>query len=1220
MPTETIAPGSIKGENMSRIKDVFFRNIEEDIAPVIYFHQLEPEVAAQEVGEYIFTTRPTSQGNQLGGIHEQMVSLLNQIFLAIDEGHKLPASWISGFFGSGKSSFAKLLGLALDHMELPNGTTMNEALMARDDTPKFKELHEAFSNLNSQINSMSVIFDIGTAAKNNESIPHTVYRNILQKLGYSFHDGVAYYELALEDENRYDEFLTKYEEQYKKPWTKKRNSALAPQQFRAVYKKLFPEQEDLLETSTFNLNSLSIQQMVSNLYKVIERRAPGKTVFIVVDEVSQYIAKDQNKMLDLQSFVSEIGGRVKRGKSPLWLLVTGQEKLEEESKESVLFKLKDRFPEALRVHLDRANVREVVSRRLLKKKAGSELETLVSDSNLDNLKLHAYECAAVSKEEIMEHYPLLPGHIPLLMDITQNIRSRSARTQSDAGGVRSVLNNIWDLFNREPVALKARSIGALMTLDMLYDIIGSSIDSDVQLTLHKAFEKLEANSWETKVIKAISLLEMNAEQLPVELSLISSLLYPELGSASVEGEVKTALENLSKDNWIHYHEKSGWRVQNNAAQDWNRQKSEISIPASRIADLLIDLQKDIVSTVNQPTLDGARFPLESFWGLEQKITGKNDSTKVKLCFHWADNASKRKDLDQWINLSRQHKRMFHWVSGDPSNLVSEVRDFERSQRMIDRYKGQGQLQPLQQQLMYQEQAESERLWEEIKKEIKQVWIRGVFLFDGDPIEMNQAGASFENALKTEIEKKIGQLFNKFSQGHISITESDFKQLLEKDTSGLGIVFFDGEGALGIAQNDAGKIIFKCDGQVPCQLFQYLEQRTYLTGEQLINYFGADPFGYSAIVIRSSVIGLLREERLRIIDHKKNEISSIQDPGAKSLFEQQREFLRAEIEINKETALTGRDRTALRKFFVDSMGLSNVEGVSDMLADLVFKHFPEWKDKVSELNSKLGSLSIQVPEELKEFNKALTACLENRQVQKTLERVKTNLAIIEQGVARVKEMEESLNDDTEKELRQLKNILDVHVQQLEAVSEESAVSDSVSSLKNHMQGSAPWRGYADVKPMAEKIITNYKQIRNDYKDQQQAELENQLSQIKLRSDFADLEPDKQQEVVQRVRKVFVDVDEEAVQPQLLLIKQTPDRIREATSEAHRFIDQLVNESASNGEDPGPDMPKPKPKVHTIHLNLRNKIINDVNELEQLLAKLKEQCLKEINAGAKVRFEE
>lgn len=97
-----------------------------------------------------------------------------------------------------------------------------------------------------------------------------------------------------------------------------------------------------------------------------------------------------------------------------------------------------------------------------------------------------------------------------------------------------------------------------------------------------------------------------------------------------------------------------------------------------------------------------------------------------------------------------------------------------------------------------------------------------------------------------------------------------------------------------------------------------------------------------------------------------------------------------------------------------------------------------------------------------------------------------------------------------------------------------------------------------------------------------------------------------------------MDEEAVQPQLLLIKQTPDRIREATSEAHRFMDQLVNESATNGEGSEPD--NPKPRVHTIRLNLRNKIISDETELDQVFSRLKQQCLKELNAGIKVRFEE
>jgi hypothetical protein len=171
----------------------------------------------------------------------------------------------------------------------------------------------------------------------------------------------------------------------------------------------------------------------------------------------------------------------------------------------------------------------------------------------------------------------------------------------------------------------------------------------------------------------------------------------------------------------------------------------------------------------------------------------------------------------------------------------------------------------------------------------------------------------------------------------------------------------------------------------------------------------------------------------------------------------------------------------------------------------------------------------------------------------------------------------------------------------------------------MQGSTPWRGYADVKPMAAQVITHYENIRKGYKEQQRKELDNQLEQVKLRPDFGDLETDKQQEVLQRIRKVFVDVDEAAVQPPLLLIKQTPDRIREAAAEAHRLMDQLINEAATNGDSADPDDP-PKPRVHIIRLNLRNKIISDKDELELVLFRLKEECLKELEAGIKVRFEE
>ncbi|HQL34256.1 MAG TPA: DUF6079 family protein, partial [Treponemataceae bacterium] len=566
---------------MGTIKEIFARNIEENIAPVIYFHTIDPETAAREVGEYVFTSRELDSSRRIGGIHEQMVDLLNNIYEAFIKQANLPASWISGFFGSGKSSFAKLLGLALDGMTIPKFDragnrigewSMEEALLARNDTKHADQLAAAFARLRTVVDPMAVIFDIGTMAKNNEVIPYTTYRQVLARLGYSSLDGVAHYELALEDEGKYAEFLERYKAKYSIDWADKKNGGLAAQHFRAVYREIFPDHGDLLDVSTFKCSGLDVKTMVDNILRALDRRAPGKTLFIVVDEVSQYItSQEDSSKVNLQSFISEIGSRAKAGSCRIWFLATGQEKLEDESKSSALFKLQDRFPASLRVHLDRANVGEVVERRLLRKKAGSELEALITGANLDLLKLNAWGCEQLTREALINDYPLLPEHIPLFMDITQSLRNSSTRSQSDSGGVRSVLNNIWSLFNEEPVALKNQPVGALLTLDMLFDMIGSSVDSDVLLTLHRLFEKTAADSMERKVAKAIALLEMNGDARPVTDEVLAKLLYPALGSRGVKSEVEAALKTLKDDNWIQYSEKSGWSVQNNAAQEWNRQ-------------------------------------------------------------------------------------------------------------------------------------------------------------------------------------------------------------------------------------------------------------------------------------------------------------------------------------------------------------------------------------------------------------------------------------------------------------------------------------------------------------------------------------------------------------------------------------------------------------------------------------------------------------------------
>ena len=208
-----------------KIKDLFESDVTRDIPPVVYFHEQSPEKIADEVKEYIITGGwPDDHPNHRrvpSGIHEQYIQLLSAITSELDKkgGPELPTAWISGFYGSGKSSFAKLLGLALDGKALPDGTSVAEAWLKRDTSPRSAELRDAWTKLRQKVNPIAVVFDIGAVARDNEQIHAAVVRQVQRRLGYCTTDPtVADFELKLERDGEWAAFEKLAEQILKKPW------------------------------------------------------------------------------------------------------------------------------------------------------------------------------------------------------------------------------------------------------------------------------------------------------------------------------------------------------------------------------------------------------------------------------------------------------------------------------------------------------------------------------------------------------------------------------------------------------------------------------------------------------------------------------------------------------------------------------------------------------------------------------------------------------------------------------------------------------------------------------------------------------------------------------------------------------------------------------------------------------------------------------------------
>ena len=209
---------------------------------------------------------------------------------------------------------------------------------------------------------------------------------------------------------------------------------------------------------------------------MLQLRSPGTTLFLVVDEVSQYVLGHKDRVDRLRAFATALGANLK-GKA--WLLALGQQKLDEQAGDSFLVWAKDRFPQKLQVHLHATNIRDVVHKRLLQKKPEAEATLReLFERHRPDLKLYAYGCEDATPSQFVETYPMLPGQMDLVLQVTSALRTRSSRAQGDDQAIRGLLQLLGELFRNQKLADGA--VGQLVTLDQIYEVQHTALDSDIQ--------------------------------------------------------------------------------------------------------------------------------------------------------------------------------------------------------------------------------------------------------------------------------------------------------------------------------------------------------------------------------------------------------------------------------------------------------------------------------------------------------------------------------------------------------------------------------------------------------------------------------------------------------------------------------------------------------------------------------------------------------------------
>jgi hypothetical protein len=1242
------------------IFELFTSDVTRDIAPVVYFHEQAPERLAAEVGEYIVTGGwPEGHPNRRRvdrGIHEEYVRLLTGIAAELRKPHGPdlpPASWISGFYGSGKSSFAKLLGLALDGRMLPDGRPLADALLARDHSPNRTALVSAWEALRALVDPVAVVFDIGGVARGGEPIHTAVLRQVQKRLGYCPEGLVADFELRLERQGEWARFEETALATLKRPWAEVRNEPLAEEDFSLVMSVLHPEHyTDPMAWYTSRGGTggsldrvLSAQEVTRAIGDMLGFRARGKSLFIVVDEVSQYIHQDQERMLALQSFVSELQQRLK---GRVWLLVTGQEKLDEAGDRVVLGKMKDRFPERFRVHLAQTNIRDVIHRRLLHKKPTAEpVLRALFDRHRTDLKLFAFDCDAITPEEFVEVYPLLPGHIDLILQITTAMRTRSTRVQGDDQAIRGLLQLLGELFRSRRLA--EREVGTLVTLDEIYEIQHTALDTEAQASMARVLGKCDPT--QARAAKAVALLELVQETLPTTAELVARCLYDRLDRGNQLDAVTAALESLRQRNLLGYSEKTGYKLQSSSAEEWERERRDIQVPPERRSALVREALKYLIGDFEQAKLQGRPFP----WGAwysdgrsadDEQLQAPRDDAAFFLDFRFVRKGERSDQAaETWLKLSDDtvppyRRERLLWVCGESEVAEHLAIEAHRSQAMVDKYEPRREsLPPHKKLLLQQEKNAAEEHKRGLSRAVEATFMAGSMYFRGRALTPRDTGMGFKDTATTLATRLLPELYTHFTP--IQLEPKELAQLLEPTLVGVSAKLLGGESGLGILELDNARLQPNCTGVVPKRVAEYIQTQGATLGSTLLKHFSRPPFGYPASVVRACVAGLLRGQKLRAQPESGPMITAFRDVGSKDLFDKDRAFRVATFSVADAGKVGPTDRAKICRFFKDRLD-ADLEREDHAIADAVEAHFPGLAKRLREVEERLRRMCPASTEpSLQKLQSALEACLRHiRQTGPTVEQVKLHLEALNDGVSLLQALEVELTGVAEKAIAALRDILAHQWKQLEdAGGTTDAGQAAAERIREQLALSRPWREVAALDADVATIRQLYEGSRETLINWQEVTAEAARGRVKTREGFETLDADEAHHVLRPIAEASTSTDAAALHPPLEALKAPFEkRLETAETLAHERLDEILDKRSSDGGDdgdgdddddggdgPGPKAPKPpktpKPPTPTtisLDLGLRNRVVASTQDVEHLLAELRRRLQDQLARGFRVRL--
>lgn len=532
-----------------QIKDMFEKQIDRDIKGVIKVGQSDEENVYQELDEYVVTKELLKHFRDFFENYEK----------GINGNTDKMGVWISGFFGSGKSHFLKILSYLLKNSVIEG----KRAIEYFTDGKKIEDPMLIAKMTNSgTISSDVMLFNIdskGSAkvGSGKEAIVEVFMKVFNEMQGYCGSiPYLAEFERQLDNEGRFEEFKEKFEEIAGAPWEKKRQ-AFAVIQDKIV--KTLVSMDFMSEEAARNWcknakgsYDLSIEKFVSLVKDYCEKKGPNHHVIFLVDEIGQYIADDTQLMLNLQTIVEDLGTAC-RGKA--WVIVTSQEDIDSitKTKGNDFSKIQGRFD--TRLSLSASNVDEVIRKRILEKNeiAESALKLLYEqkESIIKNLITFTADTADkklyTDKTDFADCYPFIPYQFNLLGQVLTAVRTHGASGKHLSDQSRSMLA----LFQESAVRLKDSQEGVLVPFSYFYDPLHKFIDHQHSQVINGAENNSGLDEFDVELLKVLFMIKY-VKEIKANIDNLTTLMISNIDDDRIEirGKIEESLKKLIRETLV----------------------------------------------------------------------------------------------------------------------------------------------------------------------------------------------------------------------------------------------------------------------------------------------------------------------------------------------------------------------------------------------------------------------------------------------------------------------------------------------------------------------------------------------------------------------------------------------------------------------------------------------------------------------------------------------